>query len=423
MNKLLRTTVALAALALAMPSLAVPALADDAKPLAGQSITVLLPSGQSPNIASDFEKETGIKVDLQMLSWDDIRPKLITGLIAGTPPADVTEFDWSWTGQFGAAGWYEDLTPLVDAETIKDMPTASIFTVDGKLLGVPYANDFRILIANKDHLAKAGITKMPTTIDELVADAKLIKEKGIAEYPLGVPLSPTEGTSTLWYLMTFAFGGDLFDKDWKPLFTSPDSGGYKALQFYVDMLKAGLIDPASTGLKDSDVHQMFMDGKVTFDLGVGPGWVGAFEDKTKSKIAGNTTLGLVPTASGKTVSYGLPEALGIPAASEKKEAALAFVKWMTSKDEQIKLAAEQGLLATRTSAFEELNKQGKILDGDVVIEQAGTVGPLFKQGTPTWYPQFSSAVNNAINQAAKGEISVADAVKSIADETAKAQQQ
>ena len=223
--------------------------------------------------------------------------------------------------------------------------------------------------------------------------------------------------------MTFAFGGDLFDKDWKPLFTSPDSGGYKALQFYVDMLKAGLIDPSSTGLKDADVHQMFMDGKVTFDLGVGPGWVGAFEDKTKSKIAGSTTLGLVPTASGKTISYGLPEALGIPASSEKKEAALAFVKWMTSKNEQIKLANEQGLLATRTSAFEELNKEGKILDGNVVVEQAGTVRPLFTQGTPTWYPQFSSAVANAINQAAKGEISVADAVKSIADETAKAQQQ
>ncbi len=418
MNRFLRTTVALAALTIALP-----ALADDAKPLAGQSITVLLPSGQSPSIASDFEKETGIKVDLQMLAWDDIRPKLITGLIAGTPPADVTEFDWSWTGQFAAAGWYEDLTPLIDAESIKDMPTASIFTVDGKLLGVPYANDFRVLIANKDHLAKAGITKMPLTIDELLADARLIKSKGIVDYPLGVPLSPSEGTSTLWYLMTFAHGGELFDKDWKPLFTSPDSGGYKALQFYVDALKEGLIDPASTGLKDSDVHQMFMDGKVTFDLGVGPGWVGAFEDKTKSKIAGSTKVGLVPTVSGKTVSYGLPEALGIPAASEHKEAALAFVKWMTSKDEQMKLAAEQGLLATRTSAFEALNKEGKILDGDVLIEQAPTVGPLFKQGTPTWYPQFSSAVSNAINQAVKGDMTVADAVKSIADETVKAQQQ
>ena len=95
---------------------------------------------------------------------------------------------------------------------------------------------------------------------------------------------------------------------------------------------------------------------------------------------------------------------------------------MTSKDYQMKLGVE-GVLPTRTSAFEPLNNDGKLLDGDVLVEQAPTVGPLFPQGTPTWYPQFSSAVNNAINQAVKGDMTVAEAVQSIADETAKAQQQ
>ena len=98
MHKLILPLLASAALAIA-----VPALGQDAKPLAGQSITVLMPSPQGPNIASDFEAETGIHVDLQTLSWDDIRPKLVTALVAGTAPADVTEFDWSWTGQFSAS--------------------------------------------------------------------------------------------------------------------------------------------------------------------------------------------------------------------------------------------------------------------------------------------------------------------------------
>ena len=89
--------------ALSALALAGPGLAQD-KPLAGQSITVLMPSPQSPDIPAEFEKATGIKVDLQTLSWDDIRPKLVTAMLAGTAPADVTEFDWSWTGQFGAAG-------------------------------------------------------------------------------------------------------------------------------------------------------------------------------------------------------------------------------------------------------------------------------------------------------------------------------
>src|SRR5258708_29023228 len=135
-----------------------PALANDTKQLAGKSITVLLPSPQGPNIAADFEKETGIHVDLQTLSWDDIRPKLVTALIAGTAPADVTEFDWSWTGQFAAADWYVDLSSAIDDETKNDIKGTSLFNIDGKLLGVPYTNDFRVMLVNKKHFTDAGIT-------------------------------------------------------------------------------------------------------------------------------------------------------------------------------------------------------------------------------------------------------------------------
>src|SRR6201991_2645447 len=122
MQKLALTTIALASLLLAAP-----ALGQD-KPLAGSSITVLMPSPQGATIAADFEAATGIKVDLQTLSWDDIRPKLVSALIAGTTPADVTEFDWSWTGQFAAADWYVDMSSAIDDATKADIKGSSIFT-------------------------------------------------------------------------------------------------------------------------------------------------------------------------------------------------------------------------------------------------------------------------------------------------------
>ncbi|MGO8477679.1 sugar ABC transporter substrate-binding protein, partial [Rhizobium ruizarguesonis] len=77
------------------------------------------------------------------------------------------------------------------------------------------------------HFSDACIREMPKTLDGLVAAAKKIKEKGIVEYPIGLPVSATEGASKSWYLMTKAFGGELFDKDFNPMFTSPDSAGYK----------------------------------------------------------------------------------------------------------------------------------------------------------------------------------------------------
>ncbi|MBM7327706.1 sugar ABC transporter substrate-binding protein, partial [Agrobacterium sp. S2] len=391
------------------------AFADDAKPLAGKSITVLMPSPQGANIAEEFEAETGIKVDLQTLSWDDIRPKLVTALVAGTSPADVTEFDWSWTGQFAAADWYLPLNDVIDADTVADIGVAKIFTVDGKLLGVPYSNDFRVMLVNKKHFADAGITEMPKTLDALVAAARQIKEKGVSTYPIGLPLSATEGASTTWYLLTKAFGGELFDKDFNPLFTTPDSAGYKALAFELMLLKDGLVDPASTGLKDSQINEsMFSQGITSIMISGEPGRLGQMNDPKQSKVAGNVEAILVATESGETRSFGLPEALAIPKVSPNQEAAIAFVKWFTSREFQKKNLAN-GFLPTRTSALAELNSEGKLNSGDALVAQSKTVEALFPQGTPPWYPQFSSAVNTAINSAAKGQMTVEEAVQSIAE--------
>ena len=418
MRRYILSTIVTAALAATLP-----ALGDSADALAGQSITVLLPSPQGANIAAEFEKDTGIHVDLQTLTWDDIRPKLVTALIAGTAPADVTEFDWSWTGQFSAADWYLPLNDLIDPATVSDIGVANIFTVNGKLLGIPYTNDFRVMLVNKKQFADAGITKMPTTLDELFEDAKQIKAKGIVQYPVGLPLSPTEGASTSWYLLTKAFGGDLFDKDFKPLFTTPDSAGYKAMEFELKLLKEGLVDPASTGLKDSQINDnMFAKGLTSIMISGEPGRLGQMNDPAQSQVAGQVAAILVPTVSGKTRSYGLPEALGIPRVSQNRDAALTFVKWFTTKNFQIE-NYKNGVLPTRTSALMELNQQGKLISGDVLIAQAKTVEPLFAQGTPTWYPQFSSAVNTAINGAAKGQITVDQAMQNIAEATKKAMAQ
>ncbi|WP_182086143.1 sugar ABC transporter substrate-binding protein [Aureimonas sp. ME7] len=401
----------LASVALAIAS---PAFAQD-KPLAGQSISVLLPSPQDPRIAADFEAATGIRVDLQTLSWDDIRPKLVTALVAGTSPADVTELDWSWTGQFDAAGWYVPLNDMIDAETIADIGVSKSFMVDGKLLGVPYSNDFRVMLVNKKHFADAGVAEMPKTLDDVVAAARTIKEKGIVDYPIGLPLSATEGTSTSWYLLTKAFGGELFDKDFNPLFTAPDSAGYKALEFELMLLKEGLVDPAATGLKDSQINEtMFSQGITSIMISGEPGRLGSMEDPAKSKVTGQTGAILAPTASGVTRSFGLPEALGIPVTSTKQEAALAFVKWFTGKEFQKRNLIGNGILPTRTSALGELNEEGKLFSGDTLVAQSKTVEALFPQGTPSWYPQFSSGVNTAINSAAKGQMSVDEAMQAIA---------
>ena len=137
-------------------------------------------------------------------------------------------------------------------------------------------------------------------------------------------------------------------------------------------------------------------------------------------MAAAATGALMPSVTGRTRSFGLPGAAGIPQASQHKEAAAAFVTWMVQPENQVESYTALGNLPTRTTVLQTLDKDGKLASGKVLLEQAAVVEPLFKQGTPGWYPQFSSAAATALNQAAKGQVTVADAVKQIADGAAEA---
>lgn len=391
---------------------------------AASTAEVLLPPwGTLPKAMTDrLNTETGLTLETQTLGWDQILTKVATSMIAGSPPADVTEVDWSWVGQFGAAKWYQPLDGAVDAATVADIPSAKLFVFDNQLLAVPYANDFRVLIYNRDHLKRAGINAAPTTPEQLLTDAKAIKAKNIAQYPIALPLSATEGSATAWYLLTKVFGGELFNDALEPQFVKPDSAGYKAMAFEIEALKAGLISPAATGLKDVEVQELFKKGDASFDLAGWAGNIAVYSDPAKSQVAEQVAAALMLTTTGTARTIGLPEAVGIPATAKNKEGAKAFINWFVKPQNQIESYETLGNLPTRTSVLKQLNSEGKLKSGDVILQQAGLVDPLFKQGTPVWYPQFTSAVSSALNQAAKGQLTVDQAVAQIAQEAKSAMQ-
>ena len=184
--------------------------------------TVLLPpwANVPKDILQTFTDQTGVNVDLQVTGWDAIRNKVAIAGAANTPLADVTEFDWSWTGQFGRAGWYLPLQDALDPAMLADLQNNGAFSVDSNQYAVCYSNDFRISAYNAKMFADAGIPKAPATFDELTADLQKLQNAGVVN-PLTLPLSATEGTSTAWYLLTLAYGGQLFDANFQPAFTSP----------------------------------------------------------------------------------------------------------------------------------------------------------------------------------------------------------
>jgi multiple sugar transport system substrate-binding protein len=380
----------------------------------GQTITVLLPYNVPKALLAQFTAQTGVKVNLSVASWDAVHSKLIVANTANTYIGDVTEVDWSFTGQFAAAKWYEPLDNVLGAKFVKDLGnTEAPFKSGGHTYAACYSNDFRMTLYNQKLLAAAGVTQFPQTFSGLATEIAKLKRSGV-QYPLSVPMAATEGGVTPWYLLTLAMGGQLFDKNYQPLFGTPGSAGNKALQYEVDAIKNGWVSPGSVTLDDTPAYDKFNAGASAIIIARGPGDLPTSNDPKQSSIAGNVKGALVPGVSGPGTSFGLPEGLGIPVTAQHKEAALAFIRWFGQTNTAIALYKGAGFLPCENSALDQLTKTHQLGGGNIIQQELTHVVSLFPNGAPKWYSKFSSDAQGAVNSAAKGEISVSAALNQLA---------
>lgn len=260
------------------------------------------------------------------------------------------------------------------------MPTVAIFPHDGKLIGVPNSYAFRGMIYTKAHLDAAG-AKVSTTTDELLTAARAVKAKRASKFPINLPLSVLEGAATAGSLLTKAFGGAIFDKDFNPLFATADSAAFKAMQFEVDNLKEELIHPASTGLKDNEVQDLFKAGKITFDLAGQAGMLAVCTDPAKSSVAADAHPALVPNVAKKSRSFALPVAVGMAVSAENKDQLGTCLTWMLQPEVMVANFKSLGVLPTRLSVLAALGKDANLREGEVLAAKSAVAERLFAQGT------------------------------------------
>jgi multiple sugar transport system substrate-binding protein len=373
-------------------------------------ITFMIPPWGEPSSEAleDFTRQTGIKVNLNIVGWDEIRDKIAIAAISKTAPADVVEVDWSWVGEFYAAGWVEELE--VSSEDKADMPTLTSFMADGKVLAIPYANDYRIGYYNTEDFKKASITTVPANWEEMVTAAKKLKASGVCQYPIGFTLSATEACTTSIIWMTMARSGNFFNEDG----TLNSANLLETLQFIHQLAKVDkLIDPAMATMTDKEIYGLYLSGTVS--TVVGPTYVlGRMDDPNQSSIVGKSKAMLVPGRSeARTTSFALPEGIGVTAYSANKEAANTFVTWYTSPETQLSLYETQGLIPTRNTVLQALIDDGKMTNGDVLIAQSEQIKPAFPAGIPIWYSEMSAVIYNSVNEMVTGNLSPAAAMERI----------
>lgn len=380
--------------------------ADDAKEeSAEEKITFMVPDWGVPTDEqlAAFTDETGIEVEIAEVGWDDIREKLATAAAAGECAADVVEVDWSWVGEFQAADWLEPLE--VSEEDKADMPTIETFSIDGEVLAMPYANDYRLGYYNKKQFEAAGLTEEPQTWDDVLEACRKLKSTGTVEYPFAIALNAEEKTSTCLMWLAYTMNGVVWNDDG----TLNKESVTEALKYIETLVKEELVAPEDKTSSGMDAYMRICGGTASYLTGP-TSFVSRSQNEEICNVVGEIEPILVPGKEAKaTQTMALPEAIGVTKASENKEAAKKFVEWYTSADMQKQLNETNSAIPTRNSVLEELINDGTIQNAGAMLEEAKLIASPFPNGVPSYYAEMSSAMYNAINKMALGQLSAEEA--------------
>lgn len=373
-------------------------------------------------IARDFEaKNPDIKVSMEYVSYDSVHDKITTGMAANPPAYDAAMIDVIWPDEFIKAGYLLDVTDRVTADMKSGMFPAAWngVTRNGKIYGMPWLMDVKYFMYNKDMLQKAGISAPPTTWEELADQAKIIKQKGIAEFPVIWSWNQKEGVTCDYAVLLFGNGGNFVDAAGKPAFN--DDKGVGALAWMKKTIDDGITNPSSVSSDENAVEADFLAGKSAFAVN----WLFQYSDSNdpaKSQIVGQAAFAPMPVfkaaadAGIKGSSVDGSSSFAIMATTPYADQTWKFLTYLASQEVQTKFSAE--MLPVWKTSFE----------GDALkaLEGANATNPVtvpaflgqfpYANERPTvpYYNEASAALQLAIQEALTGVNTPKDALDAAA---------
>jgi N,N'-diacetylchitobiose transport system substrate-binding protein len=380
------------------------------KKTAANSITVWLQtdaqSGWPAVVAAANQQfqaaHPGWTVNIQYQSWGDHLQKFDATLAGGGGP-DVIEMGNTEMTKYMASGAFAALDKTQFDNSANWLPgLAASGRFGGKTYGVPYYAGSRVVTYRKDLFRKAGITKLPATTGQYVADAhKLLaknKQKGF---------SPVYLAGTDWYVamgFVFDYGGGIATQvshKWKGLLASPRSiAGLTAWKnFFLSASRAS----KTTDEAHPNPYDVYAQGLAASM--VGPSWYTCCVGK---KFTASTGQFVMPGhVAGKTMPGFLGGSdLAVPVTSSNKALAADWIKDFTDTASEKALQAK-GNIPNATNLL-----------GNSVNERAAARS-WFVPTAKHWVDvENGNILRNMLAQILTGKLSVKQAAQSASDNIA-----
>lgn len=359
-------------------------------------------------VVNYFEENTELDVakDYGPSLYREMSKKFIIQAETGNP--DVLEGTHEQMLSYAKAGL---LLPL--DEYFANDPNAEAYNENvlkplrykGKLYGVPYNTNVRLLLYRKSVFEKHGLA-IPSDWDELVETAVKINELE-PEMQGFMFTTKTREVRAFQEFMSFYFqlNRDMFQSEGDSVTCVADKAELQqVLQLYHDMFFEGAIDLSERGGDWKALDYGYTEGKYAM-VTVGP-WIWGHREGNpeRADVLDDTGITAIPVASnGQPGTYMELKPIMINKYTDDKDRSYKLLQEVTSKGFQIKVDLLRGVLPGRQDAFEDpkisnnwwVKGFGEYMDTGVALD-------------PVSWEKAQNAIISAIQSTIYEEMSVAD---------------
>ncbi len=379
------------------------------------------------NVKRFMEQNPDIKIEYSPLDLNLYNEKMVALFNAGTQPDAYYVRDIN-LGAWVEAGWPQPIDGLPGlAELNKDIFPFNLEALKykGKQYGTPYYGDIYVYMCDKKALQKAGVAKLPVTLDQLKQASLAVKKVGLAEYPIlkGFKTNP-DGLSEFWS-MVFASGGNLFDEELNPVYPDKDKRALSILEWMVQAIHDWkIIDPRGVELDDAQARDAFLNGQGIFDSNVGnvlPRANNPQHSKRAGDIVPTRFPGLTDVGKGP---MGWTRLYCLDAKTKVRDAAWGLIYYLGGKDKTgtYYTAKDWYVKYGVCYAFKSLDKDPDMIkahreagwDLETRSQQYGTARAR-QNITATWYNEWDRFTQQQIQNALVKKVSPRDALTASAN--------
>ena len=323
--------------------------ADQAGTYEGQVLTVAVGDGD-PNaefyasIKNEFEEMTGATVN-----FESGGEGVTAELMSKSGYYDVLTMDGPVIPQYASLGYIMPLDDMIKQEDRDDFFEAALGSVswNNQIYAMPYLVHGPVLYYRTDLFEAAGIENPPKTVEEYLEISKKLTDEENGIY--GTIIEGQQSAEPVSQLMDklLQFNTQIIDPNDPTKIIFGNQETKDAFEYLMKFYEEGCIPKESASYSNSDVQNMFLEGKLAIACNWPYMW-SMCNDEQYSKVIGKVAVAPQPvTNAAWSWSFAVCDH------SKQKDLAYAWCEWATSSDVIARFGANFGFPVTRSSAVEK----------------------------------------------------------------------